>query len=390
MSAQLRRLGDVCTPDRQSIRSGERLDLQYVGLESIEANTGRFVNGDLSKTPETPKANSFFFSSRHVLYGKLRPYLNKVAVPEFDGKCSTEIVPLLPRAGLDRSYLAFFLRCPQVVHRICERTAGARMPRADMDFVLSLPISLPSPAEQRRVVDILSRAQGVIRLRCEAQEKVQEIIPALFLEMFGDPAANPRGWPVFSLGELIAGGPQNGLYKPASAYGDGTPILRIDSFYDGCVGDLTQLRRVRLTPWEVEKFRLREGDIVVNRVNSVEYLGKSAVIPRLGEPMVFESNMMRLTLCQELVRPLFLIAFLQTSAAKRRLLSAAKHAINQSSINQRDVTGVPVPVPPLARQDAFAEAVTQTASLSTLSANALGASEGALRSLLSRGFSFQH
>ena len=164
------KLGEICVQDRITIRSGERNDLKYIGLESIESNTGDFTNGQLSKTPEVPQANSFFFNSQHVLYGKLRPYLNKVALPDFEGKCSTEIIPLLPKADLERAYLAYFLRSPDIVRQISERTAGARMPRADMDHLFSLTIPLPPLPEQRRLADILSRAEGIVRLRREAQK----------------------------------------------------------------------------------------------------------------------------------------------------------------------------------------------------------------------------
>ena len=76
------------------------------------------------------------------------------------------------------------------------------MPRADMGMVLRLELSLPSPDEQRRIVDTLSRAEGIVRLLREAQTKAAELIPALFLDMFGDPATNPRGWKTVRLGDL--------------------------------------------------------------------------------------------------------------------------------------------------------------------------------------------
>lgn len=195
-------LRTVCSQSREQVRPGERLDLKYIGLESIEPNTGDFVGGELSKTPEDPRATSFHFDSRHVLYGKLRPYLNKVAAPEFEGKCSTELIPLLPSESLDRHYLAYFLRSKATVAAITNRTAGSRMPRADMDFLLSREIPLPPLAEQRRIVDLLSRAEGIVRLRREAQRKAAELVPALFLDMFGDPASNPKGWDVVPFGEI--------------------------------------------------------------------------------------------------------------------------------------------------------------------------------------------
>jgi type I restriction enzyme S subunit len=381
------RLGDACHQARETVRPGGRPDLRYIGLESIEAGSGQFAVGELSKTPETPQANSFRFSSEHVLYGKLRPYLNKVALPDFEGKCSTEIIPLLPSAEAERAYLAFFLRSRHVVDAISAKTAGARMPRADMEFVFSLSVPLPRLPEQRRIVDLLSRAEGIVRLRREAEKCAAELIPALFIDLFGDPTTNPKSWPVVCLGDLISAGPQNGLYKHSSMYGDGTPILRIDAFYDGQVSNLKTLKRLRTTEAERNKFRLKSRDIVINRVNSVEYLGKSAIIPPLVDETVFESNMMRFTVDETRVVPEYVIEFLQTGFAKAHFLANAKHAINQSSINQQDVTSLCVPVPSLGRQQNFAERVEQVRSIQSQQSAATVKAQAAFDALLARCFS---
>jgi len=381
------RLGDVCQQARESVRPGERPELRYIGLETIESGSGMFVEGELSKTPETPMANSFKFGPEHVLYGKLRPYLNKVALPDFEGKCSTEIIPLLPSADIDRAYLGYFLRRGHVVELISARTAGARMPRADMDFVFSLPIPLPSLPEQRRIVDLLSRAEGIVRLRREAEKKATELIPSLFLDMFGDPATNPKGWPVMTLGQVICDGPQNGLYKHASHYGEGTPILRIDAFYDGLVKDINALKRVRITPDERAKFRLASRNIVINRVNSPEYLGKSAIIPDLAEETVFESNMMRFAPDESLALPEYVIGALQTAYAKAHFLSKAKHAINQSSINQQDVKSLCLLLPPTDLQRLFAERKESVSSIISQQSAATARAQATFGALLAMTFS---
>jgi len=381
------RLGDVCTQDRQSIKPGDRPELRYIGLESIEAGGGSFVEGELSKTPEAPMANSFRFTTKHVLYGKLRPYLNKVALPDFEGKCSTEIIPLCPSPDVDRAYLAYFLRSEHVVNLISAKVAGARMPRADMDFVLSLPIPLPALTEQRRIVDLLSRAEGIMHLRREAQVKAQTVIPAFFVDMFGDPATNPKGWPICPLGELISSGPTNGLYKHKSLYGRGTPILRIDAFYSGKVTDLNALKRVELdSDVEMKRFALRQGDIVINRVNSPEYLGKSAIIPELQEPIVFESNMMKFSVDVERVFPEFVIALLQQPVARSHFLANAKHAINQSSINQQDVKSLLMIVPSLTVQEKFVERSVTASSILAQQEDALRTAEQAFASILAKSF----
>ena len=368
------------------MKAGQRAELAYIGLESIESNTGRFNEGGLSKTPEVPLANSFRFGPEHVLCGKLRPYLNKVALAEFEGKCSTEIIPLLPSPDLDRRFLAYFLRLPRTVSRISEKTAGARMPRADMDFIFSLELVLPSLTEQRRIVDLLSRAEGIVRLRRDAQRKAAELIPAIFLDMFGNPATNPKDWSVVLLGGLITTGPQNGLYKHSSFYGSGTPILRIDAFYDGLVSDFMNLKRLRLDDTERTRFSLVEGDLVINRVNSPEYLGKSALIPALPDSVVFESNMMRFAIDQHRADPGFIIQLLQTQHAKCHFLTNAKHAINQSSINQQDVKSLTVPVPPLAMQQAFKRHLDSVSSIIAQQAEASGKAKASFDALLANAF----
>ena len=155
------------------------------------------------------------------------------------------IARLRPTDEILSEYLFYFLWNFHALGKTShyqKQTTGIR----NLEFKRYLTIEVPVPpiAEQQRIVDILSRAEGIIRLRREAQKKAAEIIPALFIDMFGDPATNPKGWPIKTLGELISIGPQNGLYKHASLYGQGTPILRIDGFYGGRALPLSTLRRV--------------------------------------------------------------------------------------------------------------------------------------------------
>ncbi len=260
------------------------------------------------------------------------------------------------------------------------------MPRADMGFVLGLQIPLPAMGEQLCIVDQLSRAEGIVRLRRQAQQKAAELIPAIFVDMFGDPATNPKGWHALTLGNLIADGPTNGLYKHKSAYGSGTPILRIDAFYDGRVTNLAALKRVRVEPDEQRRFALAADDIIVNRVNSPEYLGKSALVPDLLEPTVFESNMMRFRVDAGRALPEFVIALLQDPSSRRHFLANAKHAINQSSINQQDVKALPVFLPPLELQRQFARRVASVLSIEQQQQAAMAKADATFRALLLRVF----
>jgi type I restriction enzyme, S subunit len=242
-----------------------------------------------------------------------------------------------------------------------KQTSGIR--NLEFQRFLAQEIRLPSLEDQRRIVGLLDRAAEIRRRAAVARAKARAIISALFLDTFGDPATNPKAWPTLSLGKATSSGPQNGLYKPATHYGDGVRILRIDSFDDGIIADQGALKRLRIDNATIEKFRLEEGDIVLNRVNSPPQLGKSVLIPRLEEPVVFESNMMRLRLNSAILTPTFVGVMLQLDSVRQALIKNAKHAINQSGINQGDVTRIRIVNPPLVLQTAFAEQVQRIETL---------------------------
>ena len=191
---------------------------------------------------------------------------------------------------------------------------------------------------------------------------MDELIKARFVEMFGDPELNPMGWPVEVLGDVLSVEPQNGLYKPQSDYvqdGTGTPILRIDAFYDGNVTDFSGLKRLNCTETERKRFLLMENDVVINRVNSLEYLGKCAWIRGLIEPTVFESNMMRFHVDESRIEPCYMTRLLCSTFIYKQILNKAKKAVNQASINQGDVQSFKILVPPIGLQKQYATFVDQ-------------------------------
>ena len=162
------KLGDVCSFEKeQAIHA----DLPYVGLENIESGTGRFLG---ATNAVSVKSATFRFSPTHLLYGRLRPYLNKVLLPEFEGHCSTEIFPIRPSADVSREYLFHWLSMDATVKSIDATSTGARMPRANMNAVLNLEIPVPPQTEQRRIVAILDEAfEGIATAKANAEKNLQ-------------------------------------------------------------------------------------------------------------------------------------------------------------------------------------------------------------------------
>lgn len=165
----------------------------------------------------------------------------------------------------------------------------------------------------------------------------------------------PGEWEVVRFEEIMSNDPQNGLYKPLDEYvTNGTPIVRIDNFNNGELGDPKYFKRVELSEEEIERYKLSPHDIVINRVNSITHVGKSALIPVLEEDTVFESNMMRISLNLSVASPEYVIRILVFPSFLGRLRLKAKTAIAQVSLNQHDIRSAPIPLPPLPEQQQIA------------------------------------
>lgn len=180
----------------------------------------------------------------------------------------------------------------------------------------------------------------------------------------------PQGWVWASLDALIDDGPQNGLYLPASQYGKGIPILRIDDYQIGWHRPRAALNLVDADEITAEVYALIAGDIVINRVNSMTHLGKSLNISQTLDGALFESNMMRLRL-SERMNVNYVSFYLGSHAGRSRLICDAKWAVNQASINQQDVKKTPVPVSSQPEQERISEVLLRQHEAMDLQAKAI-------------------
>ena len=134
---EVKALGDVCKVEKQRLSCQK---LPYVGLEDLVSNAGGFI-GD--HEPRSVKSTTFVFNDEHILYGRLRPYLNKVFLPDFAGHCSSEIFPLKPNDRLNKRFLYYWLISGPIVAKITETSTGTRMPRANVNAIMDFAIPLP-------------------------------------------------------------------------------------------------------------------------------------------------------------------------------------------------------------------------------------------------------
>lgn len=243
---------------------------------------------------------------------------------------------------------------------------GTSIPQLTVPMLKKYSFFLPDKDSQKQVVFILDNVNNLLSLFKKAINKLNELVKSRFIEMFGDPHINPYKWSKVKISHAVTIEPQNGMYKPQTYYlanGTGIPILRIDGFYNGSVTDFAKLKRLRCSEDDKNRYLLNEDDIVINRVNSLEYLGKCAHIKGLLEETVFESNMMRMHFEPKRFNPVYIVHLLCSSFIHEQIINHAKKAVNQASINQKDVMDFNIFEPPIGLQNQFANFVESTDKL---------------------------
>ncbi|PPC62446.1 restriction endonuclease [Pantoea sp. ICBG 1758] len=351
MSWPMVKLGDVApaTPVKNVNLNKDELIWQ-LNLDQIESNTGKVI--DKIKQPLSKAGSStHFFNNEHVLYSKLRPYLNKVIIPDELGIATTELVPMKPdQKRLNKKYLAYYLRSKQFVDWISTQVSGAKMPRVVMSIFWQHEMPLPPIAEQERIVAILDKANGILHKRKKIKKLADNFLDATFFAMFGDPVVNDKKWSIKKLND-ICDNVIDCSHSTPKWVDDGIICVRTSNLSKGgwiwsdsrFVNNETYLERTKRSI--VEK-----GDIILSREGTV---GVAAIVPE-NLKLCMGQRLVQLKLDKNKVTPEYLLAFLLYELDPVRISrvmsgSTSKH-INVSELRQLDVM-----LPPMREQKLFSE-----------------------------------
>ena len=341
-------------------------DFYYIDIDAIDNKNQVVTEAKKIKTAQAPSRASRKLHTGDTVFSLVRPYLKNIAyidVQLSDCIASTGFFVCTPNAALNDKYLYRLMVSSYVVDGLNKHMKGDNSPSIRKDDIENYPFPLPPLTEQQRIVE---RIEELFSKLDEAKERLQEVADSFAVRKAAilhkaftgeltqqwrrENGVSDESWEESNLGSFIACGPQNGLYKPKSSYGDGIRIIRIDAFYDGVIEQWDELKRLRLDENEIECYSLNLNDILINRVNSMQYLGKSALVRELKDVCVFESNIMRLSVDESRIYPEFLISFLNSQMGLNELRKNAKQAVNQASINQQDIKNVIINLPALSEQ----------------------------------------
>ena len=175
----------------------------YIGLEHIEGHTGRLLL-DVQAVTDGVDILSIktAFKTGDILYGKLRPNLNKVYLATQDGICSTDIWVLRASSEILPEFAVQYLRSSAIHVRAAQLAAGANLPRVPAQAFDRIPLPLPTLPEQQRIVDAIAQAQSLGQSRQATQMTVELATRESYAEAFGDIVGFDKRWPVAKLGTL--------------------------------------------------------------------------------------------------------------------------------------------------------------------------------------------
>ena len=444
-------LWELCLSVEQ-VSPKERPDepFTYLDIASIDNSEFRVVSPKNCMGKDAPSRARQKVRSGNTLVSTVRTYLKNIAMvpPEFDGQiASTGFCVLNPTSEIDSKFVFFYVQNDEFITRLNPIQRGTSYPAVRDADVLGQTIPLPPLAEQRRIVAeietqftrldasvaALRRVQvnlkryraSVLKDACEgrlvpaeaelARSEGREYEPAnVLLERilaerrahwesqekrrgkYREPSALdtsdltelPEGW-AWATVEQLSIRIQYGTSRKASVDAEGVPVLRMGNIQEGAL-DFSDLKYLPSQDEEVEKTLLNPGDLVFNRTNSPELVGKSAVYKESHPSACFASYLIRLSFPEGCL-PDYVCFFINSQHGRAYIAQVRSQQVGQANVNGTKLAAMTVPLPPLAEQRSIVAEVERRLSVvqqaEAASEASLARSERLRQSILKQAFS---
>lgn len=257
---------------------------------------------------------------------------------------------ILPNEGVNVHYLAFAMEHMN----LAKYFSGATIPHIYFKDYGKEKLLERTEKEQKSIAEILSKMDSLISLRKQQLAKLDELVKARFVEMFGDVLLNSMQWPEKTLENManIVSGITKGR-KTAEADLQEVPYMAVSNVKDGYI-DWTTVKTILATRQEIEQYRLMPDDILMTEGGDPDKVGRGAIIKVPLKNSIHQNHIFRVRLDEQEILPSFFAEYLRHQKAKRYFLGCAKQTTGIASINMRQLRALPTLVPPLSLQKQFA------------------------------------
>ena len=330
----------------------------YIDLSSVDKEHKSIVNPVQTPCADAPSRARQLVAYRDVLISTVRPNLNGVAaVPaELDGAtASTGFCVLRPRPEkVYWRYLYHWVRSPAFVRDMTRKATGASYPAISDRIIHDSKIPLPELGEQQRIAAILDKADNIRRQQQDALREAQSLGMAIFLEMFGDISINDRDWEMVTV--AVAGDVQLGRQR-APKYQSGKhthQYMRVANVFEDRI-DLGDVLSMDFDASDFERYKLEDGDILLNEGQSTELVGRPAIWRNELPNCCFQNTLVRFRVYPEKTEPEYALCVFLRYLHSSKFAGVSSKTSSVAHLGAARFARMPFPLPPLKLQSEFTE-----------------------------------
>jgi type I restriction enzyme S subunit len=297
------------------------------------------------------ESSAKLFPPKTVLLAMYGATIGACSILPVEASTNQACAAFLPVSTCDENYLYYYLVA--IKNKLIRAGVGGAQPNISIGIIKNINIPLPTLPIQRRITDILDAADDYRQKTRAVIEKYDQLAQALFLDMFGDPVKNPKGFEVITVRDFVEE-VKYGTSAKSNNIGK-YPYLRMNNItYNGDM-DFSDLKYIDVSDQEKVKYSVQIGDVLFNRTNSKELVGKTGIIES-EEEMIIAGYLIRIRV-NKTANPYYLWAHLNSNWGKATLTCMCKNIIGMANINAQELQEIKILKAPLNLQNQFAEII---------------------------------
>ena len=356
------RLGDIFTissggtPDKRQAKYYENGTIPWVKTGDLKE---KYVSHNIERITQEGLDNSSakLFPADTVLVAMYGATIGACSILGFEASTNQACAAFLPTSKVLPDYLYYFLQSKKDI--FVQSSVGGAQPNISAGYLKRFPFDIIPVESQRKIISALDSVSTLISLRKQQLAKLDELVKARFVEMFGDMLLNPLEWPETQLESMadIVSGITKGR-KTQNAELIEVPYMAVSNVKDGYI-DWTTVKTIMATQSEINQYRILSNDVLMTEGGDPDKLGRGAIIQEPLKNCIHQNHIFRVRLDRSIVLPEFFAEYLQHQKAKRYFLGCAKQTTGIASINMKQLRALPVLLPPIDSQEIFADFIGQ-------------------------------